>query len=118
MIGVLERLCAAAEELQRTHPPDVALAEWMDRFVTYIAAKRGMADALQSIVASDSSLFANARTQLSETLTALLEAASADCAIRRYGSRSTDTAGGPRAGHEPPNHKTRPSGRVASTSTT
>jgi AcrR family transcriptional regulator len=78
----VEWLCAAAEELQRTDPPDVALAEWMDRFVTHIAAKRGMADALQSIVASDSDLFANARTQLSGALTALLEAASASGSIR------------------------------------
>ncbi|HEY3241131.1 MAG TPA: helix-turn-helix domain-containing protein [Acidimicrobiia bacterium] len=78
----VERLCAAAEELQRAHPPDVALAGWMDRFVTYIAAKRGMADALQSILASNSDLFANARTQLSGALTSLLEAASAAGSIR------------------------------------
>src|SRR3954466_10449699 len=32
-------LCDAASELLASRPPDVALAEWMDRFVTYAAAK-------------------------------------------------------------------------------
>ena len=34
----VEALAAAAEDLARRHPPDVALAEWMQRFVGYIAA--------------------------------------------------------------------------------
>ena len=33
----------APDELLAAHPPDVALAEWMDRFVAYAAAKSGMA---------------------------------------------------------------------------
>ena len=48
-IGVRSRRCAAAaDDLAQKHPPDVALAEWMQRFVDYIAAKRGMADSLQA----------------------------------------------------------------------
>src|SRR3954464_1426035 len=36
------RRCEQADELLRERPPDEALAEWMDRFVSYAAAKRGM----------------------------------------------------------------------------
>ncbi|MDQ3944136.1 MAG: TetR/AcrR family transcriptional regulator [Actinomycetota bacterium] len=78
----VERLCDAAGELRRTRPPDVALAEWMDRFVTYVAAKRGMADALQSITASNSELYPRTRTQLLEAITSLLEHGTASGAIR------------------------------------
>jgi AcrR family transcriptional regulator len=49
------QLCQAADELLAAHPPDVALAEWMDRFVSYTAAKRGMSSALKAV---------NARTGL------------------------------------------------------
>jgi AcrR family transcriptional regulator len=78
----VERLCDAAVELQRTRPPDVALAEWMDRFVTYVAAKRGMADALQSITASKPELYPSTRTQLLEAISSLLESAATSGAVR------------------------------------
>ena len=42
----VDDLRAAADELLAEHPPDVALARWMDRFIDYTAAKRGMADVL------------------------------------------------------------------------
>jgi AcrR family transcriptional regulator len=70
----VELVCAAAEELLAEHPPAVALAEWMDRYVGYMAAKRGMKDALQSLVASNSDLFAESRTRLVAAISALLEA--------------------------------------------
>src|SRR5450631_2391363 len=61
----VQLLCDAAGELLADAPPDVALAEWMDRFVTYVAAKRSMASMLQSAIAcSDSSLYADARLQM------------------------------------------------------
>jgi len=42
----VDDLRAAADELLAAHPPDVALALWMDRWVHYTATKRGMADVL------------------------------------------------------------------------
>jgi AcrR family transcriptional regulator len=78
----VERLCDAAGELQHTRPPEAALAEWMDRFVTYVAAKRGMADALQSITASNSELYPRSRKQLLEAITSLLGNAAASGAVR------------------------------------
>jgi AcrR family transcriptional regulator len=54
----VEGLVAAAEELSRTREPEAALAEWMQRFVGYIATKRGMRDSLRLLLESNSPLFA------------------------------------------------------------
>ena len=62
----LDQLCAAGPELLAERPPDEALAVWMERFVDYIAVKRGMAGALRPVT--------TARTQLLETIAPLLEA--------------------------------------------
>jgi AcrR family transcriptional regulator len=78
----VEHLSAAAGELLAERPPDAALAEWMDRFVTYGATKRGMASALQSVVASGSSVYADARREILAAISALLEAGIAAGSIR------------------------------------
>jgi AcrR family transcriptional regulator len=78
----VERLHDAAAELLRDHPPDVALAEWMDRFVTYAAAKRGMLDALRCAFESDSGLKTDARGQILDALGTLLDAGTAAGTIR------------------------------------
>src|SRR5271170_2390867 len=44
------QITAAATELLAAHPPDVALELWLDRYVDYVAAKRGMSDALRADV--------------------------------------------------------------------
>ncbi len=66
-------LCDAASELLATSPPDVALAEWMDRFVTYAAAKRGMAGALKAVNAK-TDLYSQTRGQITGAIGGLLEA--------------------------------------------
>jgi len=79
----VRRLCDAAAQLLAEHPPDEALAEWMDRFVTYVAAKRSMANMLQSVIASsDSALHADARLQMVAAITMLLETAARAGTIR------------------------------------
>ena len=75
-------LSAAADDLLATRPPDLALAEWMDRFVAYAAAKRGMRAALQSVVASGSDIFADARRQNLATVATLLAAGAEAGTIR------------------------------------
>jgi AcrR family transcriptional regulator len=67
-------LCEAAEALLESHPPDVALAEWMDRFVAYAAAKKGMRGALQSVVAGCSDVFTETRVQIIAAIGELLAA--------------------------------------------
>ena len=79
----VRRLCDAAAELLANGPPDAALAEWMDRFVNYVAAKRSMANMLQSVIASsDSALYADARLQMVGAITMLLDAAERAGSIR------------------------------------
>jgi AcrR family transcriptional regulator len=80
----VEALCRAADDLSRKHPPDVALAQWMQRFVDYIAAKRGMATSLKLLLASNSEFFAEASGKIPAALQRLIDAA------RRAGSIRAD----------------------------
>jgi AcrR family transcriptional regulator len=70
----VERLCDAADELLGANPPDVALRQWMDRFVDYMTTKRGMSDALRVLVASGADPFAHTRARLVAAITSLIEA--------------------------------------------
>jgi AcrR family transcriptional regulator len=79
----VEQLVAAADELARREAPDVALEQWMLRFVGYIAAKRGMADSLRLLYASNSELFAKASGLVPQTLQRLVESAIAAGLIRK-----------------------------------
>ena len=78
----VEALCQAAAELAKKHPPDMALAEWMQRFVDYIAAKRGMANSLRLLLASNSEFFAEASGKIPAALQRLVDAAIAQGSIR------------------------------------
>ncbi len=78
----VKHLCDAAAELLRAMPPDAALREWMDRFVAYVAAKRGMGEALRSVVSSNAPLFAQTRDQIVAALSSLLQAGVAAGTIR------------------------------------
>jgi AcrR family transcriptional regulator len=69
----VEHLCDAAPDLLGAMPPDAALREWMTRFVGYVAAKRGMADALHQVMSSNT-LFAGTREQIVAALSLLLRA--------------------------------------------
>jgi AcrR family transcriptional regulator len=78
----VEALCAAADELACRHAPDAALAEWMQRFVGYIATKRGMANSLRILLNTNSELFANTHGKVPLALQRLIEVAVADGSIR------------------------------------
>ncbi|MBZ9655294.1 TetR/AcrR family transcriptional regulator [Phyllobacterium lublinensis] len=78
----VEALCAAADELAQHNAPDVALAEWMQRFVDYIAAKRGMANSLRILFDANSDVFANTAGMVTGALRGLVAAAIADGSIR------------------------------------
>jgi AcrR family transcriptional regulator len=78
----VQALCQAADDLARKHPPDVALALWMQRFVDYIAAKRGMAQSLKLLLASNSEFFAEASGKIPAALQRLIDAAKATGSIR------------------------------------
>ena len=78
----LESLAAAARELAEKHSPDVALEEWMRRFVGYIATKRGMSNSLRILMTSNSSLFAEGFGNMRGALDSLLKTASQQGYIR------------------------------------
>jgi AcrR family transcriptional regulator len=78
----VEAVVADADELLATKPPGEALAEWMQRFVAYVAAKRGLATHLKSVLAADSELFTHSHAQLSSAIERLVTAAGGSGDIR------------------------------------
>jgi AcrR family transcriptional regulator len=78
----VEAVCAAAGELARQHPADVALEQWMQRFVDYIATKRGLSTSLRILISTNSTLFSETSGRVSLALRGLVDAAVADGSIR------------------------------------
>ena len=80
----VQQLCDAAPVLLREHPdaPDLALAEWMQRFVGYVATKRGLAGALRAGGAVDTDHFAQLQVRIRAALGTLVDAAAAAGRIR------------------------------------
>src|SRR5436189_2147271 len=75
------QLSDAADELLAAHAPDEALELWMDRFVAYAGAKKGMGNALRAMVSS-SELFADARRMNVAAIERMLEAGAQSGTIR------------------------------------
>lgn len=71
----LELIAAAATDLMAEKSPDVALEEWMYRFVGYMAAKRGMSSSLKLLFTSNSALFAEGSKLLHASFGELLDKA-------------------------------------------
>jgi AcrR family transcriptional regulator len=78
----VDRLHEGAAELLASHPPGEALELWLDRFVQYAVTKRGLVDALRSIIESGGNIKSQSRAKIVDALGTLLEAASADGAVR------------------------------------
>src|SRR3954468_9337889 len=60
----LDQLIADADELSATKPPVEALEEFMQRFVAYVATKKGLAAHLKTVVSADSDLFATSQERM------------------------------------------------------
>jgi AcrR family transcriptional regulator len=78
----LARLCTAVADLLDDAPADQATRMWMNRYVDYMTAKRGMADALRAVIASGGNPYAHSRANLLDALTTLLSAGAKDGTIR------------------------------------
>src|SRR3954452_16138734 len=78
----VDLLCDGAEELSATKPPDEALAEWMQRFVVYVASKKGLANYLKAVVSADSDLFVSTHQRVQQTISGLVDAAAGAGLIR------------------------------------
>ncbi|MFG3619327.1 TetR/AcrR family transcriptional regulator [Nocardia sp. NPDC047654] len=78
----LARLCDSVDDLLTALPPDQALRTWMDRFVDYMTAKRGMGDALRALIASGGNPFSESRDRLTAAVTTLLRAGASAGTLR------------------------------------
>jgi AcrR family transcriptional regulator len=78
----LEQLRASADELLASHDAADALRKWMDHFASYVAAKRGMAEALRAVVASGIISSTETRDTLTAAIGRLLAAGAAAGTLR------------------------------------
>lgn len=78
----VEVLCAGGDELLAERPADEALAEWMDRFIRYVAVKRGLVGAMRSVVSADSEIFAYTHKLVVDAVSTLVDAAVAAGTIK------------------------------------
>jgi AcrR family transcriptional regulator len=72
-----EQLAQAATLLASQHPPVQALRAWMRLFVDYLAAKKGISEALNSIVGGPSDPYAASSDQIKRAIAMLVDHATA-----------------------------------------
>lgn len=77
-----EQLAAAASRLSETHPPLIALREWLLVFVDYIATKRGMSELLNAMAGGTSELYAASTVQTRQAIGMLVDKAVENGEIR------------------------------------
>ncbi len=78
----VDELCAAPAQLLNRHAPDEALRRFLLLLVEHAAVGKGMAVALESIMATDSPIFDDARMQMAQALDQLLKVGAAGGTIR------------------------------------
>ncbi|MFI6950969.1 TetR/AcrR family transcriptional regulator [Streptomyces sp. NPDC050422] len=78
----VDDLCAAPGVLLDQHTPEEALRRFLLLLVDHAAVGKGMSSALESIMATDSPVFDDARTRMAGALSLLLEAGSAAGTVR------------------------------------
>ena len=78
----LDQLICDADELAANKPPVEALEEFMQRFVAYVATKKGLAMHLKTVLSADSDLFTSSQERMNTTVTRLVAAAAESGGIR------------------------------------
>ena len=78
----VDDLCATPGVLLNQHPPEEALRRFLLLLVDHAAVGKGMSSVLESIMATDSPVFDDARTRMAGALSLLLEAGSAAGTVR------------------------------------
>ncbi|MGE5292059.1 MAG: TetR/AcrR family transcriptional regulator [Micromonosporaceae bacterium] len=68
-------VCAGADELRRSQPPDEALASWLKRLISYMGTKRGLSAALINAFGRDSELVSSCSAQMKAAGSELLTGA-------------------------------------------
>jgi AcrR family transcriptional regulator len=78
----LAEVAAAAGQLLKRHPPKLALRRWMDRYASFVAAKRGMAESLRAMVDSGAVEQSQTRASIVGAVEMLLRAGVDDGSLR------------------------------------
>jgi AcrR family transcriptional regulator len=78
----LAEVAAAAGQLAERHPPKAALRRWMDRYASFVAAKRGMAESLRAMVESGAVEHSQTRASIVGAVDMLLRAGADDGSLR------------------------------------
>ena len=78
----LAEVAAAAEQQLTRHPPKVALRRWMDRYASFVAAKRGMAESLHAMFDSGAMEPSKTRDSITGAVDLLLRAGVSDGTLR------------------------------------
>ncbi|MEU3384025.1 TetR/AcrR family transcriptional regulator [Streptomyces albidoflavus] len=78
----VDDLCATPGVLLDQHAPEEALRRFLLLLVDHAAVGKGMSSVLESIMATDSHVFDDARTRMADALSLLLEAGSAAGTVR------------------------------------
>ena len=78
----LAEVAAAAERLLKRHPPKTALRRWMDRYASFVAAKRGMAESLHAMFDSGAMQPNQTRDSIAGAVDLLLRAGAHDGSLR------------------------------------
>jgi AcrR family transcriptional regulator len=78
----LAEVAAAAERLLKRHPPKTALRRWMDRYASFVAAKRGMAESLHAMFDSGAVQGHETRASIVGAVDLLLQAGRDDGSLR------------------------------------
>ncbi|MET9555342.1 helix-turn-helix domain-containing protein [Streptomyces sp. NPDC006645] len=79
----LTAVCDAAAALLDELAPADAVRAWMDRYIDFMIAKQGMADALRAVIASGGDPYARSRDLLGSAIGLLLDAGAEDGTLRR-----------------------------------
>jgi AcrR family transcriptional regulator len=78
----LAEVAAAAGELLTRHPARVALRRWMDRYASFVAAKRAMAESLHAIFDSGAMQPSQTRDSIAGAVDLLLRAGADEGSLR------------------------------------
>jgi AcrR family transcriptional regulator len=78
----LAEVAASAAELVDQYPPEIALRRWMDRYASFVAAKRGMAESLRVMLESGAVVRSDTRASIVGAVDLLLKAGAADGSLR------------------------------------
>jgi AcrR family transcriptional regulator len=78
----LAEVAAAAATLLKRHPPATALRRWMDRYASFVAAKRGMAESLHAMFDSGAMQPNDTRARITGAVDLLLQAGADDGSLR------------------------------------